>query len=162
MSVPAAVLVIGLGATLAIDLWNLLLSRAFGVPSLNVCLLGRWLRHMPGTIRHASIAGAVPMPNECAVGWLAHYAIGVVFAAVFVALASAGWLARPTLLPALLFGVVTVVFPLFIMQPAFGLGVAAARTPHPWQARLKSLATHAIFGIGLYGCAELLSRAVRS
>jgi hypothetical protein len=46
-----------------------------------------------------------------------------------------------------------VVFPLFIMQPALGLGIAASNTPKPWQARLKSLATHTVFGIGLYLCA---------
>jgi hypothetical protein len=46
-----------------------------------------------------------------------------------------------------------VVFPLFIMQPSFGLGIAASRTPNPMQARLKSLATHTVFGAGLYLCA---------
>ena len=48
---------IGIGATLLMDLWNLFLKRAFGIPSLNYCLLGRWLRHMPsGIFRHAEIA----------------------------------------------------------------------------------------------------------
>jgi hypothetical protein len=72
---------------------------------------------------------------------------------VFVAFTSGGWLARPTLLPALLYGIGTVVFPFFIMQPALGLGFAASRTPKPTQARLKSLATHTVFGVGLYVCA---------
>ncbi|MGH7512442.1 MAG: DUF2938 family protein [Gemmatimonadales bacterium] len=30
---------------------------------------------------------------------------------------------------------------------------AASRTPDPTQARLKSLATHLVFGLGLYVCA---------
>ena len=46
------------------------------------------------------------------------------FALVFVVLTSTDWLARPTLPPALLYGVATVVFPFFIMQPALGLGIA--------------------------------------
>ena len=47
---------IGIGATLIMDLWNLFLKRALGVPSLNYCLLGRWVSHMPaGTFRHASM-----------------------------------------------------------------------------------------------------------
>ena len=145
---------IGIGATLVMDLWNLFLKRAFGIPSLNYCLLGRWLGHMPGgTLRHANIAAAAAKPFECALGRIAHYSIGVGLALVFVALASGDWLARPTLLPALLYGVGTVVFPFFVMQPSFGLGVAASRTPKPVQARLKSLATHTVFGVGLYGCA---------
>jgi hypothetical protein len=142
---------IGAGATLVMDLWNLFLQRTFGIPSLNYCLLGRWLRHMPGgTLRHASIAAAHQKPLESTVGWIAHYTIGVVFALVFVVSASGDWLARPTVLPALLYGIGTVVFPFFIMQPSFGLGIAASRTPNPAQARLKSLVTHSVFGLGLY------------
>ena len=145
---------IGVGASLVMDLWNLFLKRTFSIPSLNYCLLGRWLRHMPGgTFRHASITAAPQKPFECTFGWIAHYAIGVVFALVFVGVTSGDWLERPTLLPALLYGIGTVVFPLFILQPSFGLGIAASRTPNPTQARLKSFVTHTVFGVGLYVCA---------
>jgi DUF2938 family protein len=153
---------IGIGATLVMDLWNLFLKRAFSIPSLNYCLLGRWLLHMPGgTLRHANITAASRKPFECTVGWLAHYTIGVVFALVFFILTSGDWLARPTLLPALLYGIGTVVFPFFIMQPSLGLGIAASRTPKPTQARLKSLVTHSIFGVGLYVCALGVSYGLR-
>ena len=144
------------------DLWNLFLKRTFGIPSLNYCFLGRWLRHMPGgTFRHASIAAAPKKPFECTVGRMAHYTIGIVLALGFVALSSGDWLARPTVLPALVFGIATVVFPFFIMQPSFGLGIAASRTPKPAQARLKSLATHTVFGVGLYVCALGVSYVLR-
>jgi len=143
----------GAGATLVTDLWNLFLRRSFGIPSLDYCLLGRWIRYMPeGTFRHANIAAATPKSGECVVGRIAHYTIGVALALVFVALASDDWLVRPTLLPALLYGIGTVVLPFFIMQPSLGLGVAASNTPNPTQARLKSLMTHAAFGVGLYIC----------
>jgi hypothetical protein len=36
------------------------------------------------------------------------------------------------------------------MQPGMGAGVAASRTPRPATARLHSLVTHGIFGLGLY------------
>jgi hypothetical protein len=154
---------IGIGATLAMDLWNLFLKCAFGIPSLDYCLLGRWLLHMPGgTFRHASISAAPPKSAECAVGRIAHYTIGAVFALVFVALAPGDWLARPTVLPALLYGIGTVVFPFLIMQPSLGLGLAASRTPRPAQARLKSLATHAVFGAGLYVWALGVSYVLRT
>jgi len=145
---------IGVGASLLMDAWNLLLKRVVGIPSLSYCLLGRWLLHMPeGTFSHESISAAPQKRFECPVGWLAHYSIGVTFALVFLALQSGDWLAHPTLLPALLFGITTVVFPLFIMQPALGLGIAASKTPKPSQARLKSVVTHTVFGSGLYLCA---------
>lgn len=152
---------IGIGATLVMDLWNLFLRRAFGIPSLDYCLLGRWVRHIPeGTFRHASIASAAPKPGECTVGWIAHYTIGVGLALGFVALMSGGWLARPTVLPALLYGVATIVFPFFVLQPSLGLGVASARARDPARARLKSLATHTVFGLGLYLWALVLSRVL--
>jgi hypothetical protein len=153
---------IGIGATLAIDLWNLFLKRTFGIPSLSYCLLGRWFRHLlQGTLRHASIVAAPRKPHECTVGWIAHYSIGIGFALVFVGFTSGDWLARPTVLPAVLYGIATVVFPFFLMQPSFGLGIAASRTPNPTQARLKSLATHTVFGVGLYLCALGVSYLLR-
>lgn len=146
-----ATIAIGIGASLIMDGWNLMLKRVFGVASLNYCLLGRWIRHMPeGRFVHESIAKAEPRSFECPLGWAAHYTIGITFAFALVALASADWLLRPTLGPALLVGIGTVVFPFFLMQPSLGLGVAASRTPKPAQARLKSLATHTVFGAGLY------------
>ena len=149
---------IGIGATAVLDLWNLFLKKAFRIPSLSYCLLGRWLRHMPeGTFRHANIGAASSKPSECQLGWAAHYSIGAVFALVFVGIAPDNWTAAPTLWPALLFGLVTVVFPFFLMQPAFGLGVAASRAPRPGIARLKSLATHAAFGIGLWVTAAAMN-----
>jgi hypothetical protein len=151
----------GFGATLTMDLWNLFLLRAFGIPSLNYCLLGRWALHIPaGTVRHPSIAAAAPRRRECAVGWLVHYSIGAGLAVAFVALVSGSWLAAPTLLPALTFGIVTVVFPFFVLQPSLGLGIASSRVAHPAAARVKSLATHVVFGVGLFACASLFN-AVR-
>jgi hypothetical protein len=152
-----AAVVIGAGATLLIDLWALLLRRAFAIPSLNYCLLGRWVLHIPGgRIAHENIAATPSKPHECRVGWTTHYLIGATFAVLFVWLASAAWLERPTLLPALAFGIATVLVPFLTMQPAFGLGIAASKTPHPYKARLKSLMTHTVFGVGLWLCAWLL------
>lgn len=152
------VVLIGLGATLCIDLWALLLRRAFGVRSLDYCLLGRWVLYMPrGVVVHQHIAKTPAKAHECAAGWVAHYSIGVGFALLFVALGPSAWLKRPTLLPAMAFGVATVLVPFFTMQPALGLGVAASRTPSPNTARLKSLTTHAVFGVGLYLLARLVA-----
>lgn len=102
-----------------------------------------------GTIVHRSIAAAQQKPHECAA-----------FALVFVVLVSGRWLEHPTLLPAVAFGVVTTLVPYLIMQPSLGLGVAAAKTPNPGHARLKSLATHTVFGAGLYLWALPLSRVL--
>jgi hypothetical protein len=152
--------VMGVGATMIMDAWNMFLKRAFNIPSLNYCMLGRWLRHMPAAFRHASIAAAPEKLNECVTGWIAHYSIGVSLALGFVLLASGEWLAQPTLLPALLYGIGTVAFPFLVMQPSLGFGIASAKAPKPMQARLKSLTTHTIYGAGLYVCALGLATLV--
>lgn len=149
---------IGVGASLLMDLWNLLLRLALGIPSLNNCFLGRWLLHMrSGTFRHASIAGAQPKALECMVGWGAHYTIGAGLGIGFLFLVPRAWLAQPTFLPALLWGIGTLVLPLFVMQPALGLGVASSKTANPTRAKVKSLASHTVFGVGLYLCANAVN-----
>lgn len=149
---------IGLGATLTFDLWGLLLKRVFGIAPGNICLIGRWFRYMlEGTYTHDNLAAAPRKGAECVLGWVAHYSIGVGFAGAFVALAGQNWLQRPTPLPAIFFGMVTVVAPFFIMQPAFGFGIAASRTPNPAQARVRSLMNHLAFGTGLYLFAWLVN-----
>ena len=150
LSLMSAIL-IGLGATLTTDLWALLLKRVFKIAAPNYCLVGRWLLYMPeGIFRHSSITSTPQKSAECMVGWIAHYMIGITFAIAFVAIVGNGWLQHPTLSPAILFGVVTVMVPFFIMQPAFGLGLAASKTLNPTQARARSLMNHAVFGIGIY------------
>ena len=153
-----AVMAVGAGATAILDLWTVLLKRVLGVPSPNYCLVGRWFRYMPdGVFRHESIAASPQKRLECAVGWTAHYVIGVIFAAALVLVVSAEWLLKPSLAPALLCGVATVAVPFLVMHPAFGLGVAASKAPDPRQARLRSLLAHTVFGIGLYVSALLFS-----
>ena len=157
-----AAVVVGLGATLFMDVWALLLARAFGIPPANYCLVGRWLCHMPeGRFVHKSIASAPQRRGECTVGWVAHYVIGTLYALVLVGFVSSSWLAEPTLLPAVIFGVGSVLVPYLIMQPSFGLGIAASRTSQPMQARLRSLMAHTVFGVGLYLCAVGVSHVLR-
>jgi len=152
---------VGIGATLFMDLATMLLARVTHAPAPNYCLVGRWVGYMrEGMFTHPSIADAAPKPSECRVGWIAHYVIGVAYALVLIALLPGSWLGRPTLLPPLLFGIGTVVVPFLIMQPSFGLGIAASRTPNPSQVRLRSLMAHALFGFGLYIAAVGVSYAL--
>jgi hypothetical protein len=152
--------VIGLGATLFMDLWALLMRRTFGVPLAKYCLVGRWFCHMPeGTFVHASIANASQKRFECAIGWTAHYVVGAAYAIAFVLLVSDAWLVQPGLLPALMFGIATVLVPFLVMQPAFGLGIAASRAPNPMHARLRSLMAHTAYAVGLYVSAIVLNHA---
>jgi hypothetical protein len=148
--VSLRVVSIGVGATLVMDGWALLL-RQFGVPSLNIALLGRWLGHLrEGQWVHRSIANAAPVRGERLLGWLAHYSIGVTFAAVLLAVFGVKWSQSPSLAPALGVGVATVLAPLLLLQPALGAGITSRKTPRPVFNTAKSLVTHTVFGFGLY------------
>jgi hypothetical protein len=143
--------VIGLCATLVMDAWSWLRQPLLGVAPPNYAMVGRWLLHMRhGQFRHTAIAASPAMPGEKTVGWLAHYLTGLAFAGILLAIEGQSWAHQPTLVPALLVGIGTVAAPFLLMQPGMGAGIAASRTPAPNNARLQSLLTHAIFGIGLY------------
>jgi len=60
------------------------------------------------------------------------------------------WARSPSLLPALVIGIVTVLAPLFILQPALGAGMASSKTASPIFNSMKSLVTHTVYGLGLY------------
>ncbi|MFT3858613.1 MAG: DUF2938 domain-containing protein [Aquabacterium sp.] len=150
------IVLIGAGATAVMDLWLTLLGR-LGVPTLNFAFIGRWVGHLlQGRWRHEAIGKSPPIAGERLWGWLTHYAVGVMFAAWLVGLHGVSWMQAPTLTPALALGVVTVLIPLFVMQPSMGAGFAASKTPTPWQNRLRSLLNHTVFGLGLYAAAWLL------
>lgn len=152
------VILIGVGATIFMDIWGLI-QKAMGVTTLNYAMVGRWAGHLlRGQIAHSNIGKAAPIAGESSLGWLIHYAVGIVFAFLLVSIYGTAWLQVPTWLPAVLVGTVTVVMPFFVMQPAMGAGVAASRTPTPWINRLRSLLTHAIFGLGMYLAALLLKQ----
>jgi hypothetical protein len=142
---------IGIGATLILDLWSLTLKTIFGVPFPNYTMVGRWIGHFShGRFTHQSVISAPYVAGEHFIGWTAHYAIGILYAGLLIAFAGADWLNAPTALPALIVGVVTVAAPFFIMQPAMGSGIASSSAPKPNVARFRSLAAHTVFGFGLY------------
>lgn len=153
--------IIGIGGTVVMDLWALFLKRCFGEPSLDYAMVGRWVGHLVrGRLMHPSILQAAPVRGEAVIGWMTHYLVGIVFAAVLLAFTGSGWARNPTLLPALIFGIVSVIAPFLLLQPGMGAGLAASRTPRPNAMRLRSLMAHVSFGIGLYIAAWVLARVI--
>jgi hypothetical protein len=142
---------IGAGATVVMDVCTVMRTRLFGTRPADYGLVGRWLMYMPrGRFYHHAIAASPPVSGERAVGWGAHYLVGIGFAALLLAIADIDWARHPTIVPALLVGIGSVAAPFLLMQPGMGAGIAASRTPRPSAARIQSVVTHAIFGIGLY------------
>jgi hypothetical protein len=145
------VLPIGIGATAVMDVWALLRKRLWGVDSLDYALVGRWLAYLTrGRFSHTSIAASPAVAGERLIGWTAHYLIGMVFAWLLLLSWGIDWARQPTIGPALLVGIGSVAAPFLLMQPGMGLGIAASRARNPGAARVRSLVTHGVFGLGLY------------
>ena len=148
----------GLGATLLLDLWSLFAKVSLGAPFPNYSMVGRWIGNFGrGQFAHASIANAPAVVGETLIGWTTHYAVGILYACLLVALTGGNWLSAPTVLPALVVGLATVAAPFLIMQPAMGAGIASSKAPNPIVARLRSIAAHIVFGFGLYVTASVIA-----
>ncbi|MCL1665914.1 DUF2938 domain-containing protein [Elizabethkingia ursingii] len=151
-------ILIGAGATIFMDVYAVIVKKLFNIPSLDYRLVGRWIGNFKnGIFSHQNIMQTKPIPHERLIGWMAHYGIGIGFAFVLLFIWGVNWLEHPSLFPAILIGISTTLAPFFMMQPAFGFGIAASKTPNPRIARIRSLWVHFIYGIGLYVSALLVN-----
>lgn len=154
--------VLGVGATVIMDLWSLTLTKLFGIQSLNYAMVGRWIGLWPkGKFMHQNIHNAPRVTSERVIGWTFHYATGVVFTLLMLVVTGLEWTAEPTLLPCIAMSLVTMFFPFMLMQPCLGMGVAASKVPAPNIARLKSLGAHLAFGVGVFLVATALQLLAR-
>ncbi len=145
------ILTVGIVATLATDLWQRLLKAIAGLPPASWGLVGRWVAWFPrGVFVHRPITATPSVRGEVAIGWAFHYAIGIAYAALYLAIMRLGLGSGPTLISALAFAIALLVAPWFVLQPALGLGFMASRMPHPGAVRAINVSVHTVFGLGLY------------
>lgn len=150
-------ILIGLGATVLMDLWAIVLNKVFVQPKANWAPAGRWFWHLRrGKVFHDSIAAAEPYDHELALGWAGHYAVGILYGVILALIVGPNWFAAPTFVPAWILGIVTIGAGWFLMQPGLGLGWAASKTPRPNKVRFLNFAAHTVFALGLYGTALLI------
>lgn len=150
-------ILIGIGGTIAMDIWAVVLWKVFGQNAPNWAPVGRWFWHLgDGKVFHDSIANAEPYANEQALGWFSHYAVGIVYGIALALFMGPAWLAVPTFLPAFIWGIITVGAGWFLLQPGLGVGWAASKTPNPNKVRALNLAGHTVFALGMWATALLL------
>ncbi|WP_412471804.1 DUF2938 domain-containing protein [Halobacteriovorax sp. RT-1-4] len=152
------IIVLGILATLFMDLWAYIMRVVFDVRGLDYKLVGRWAYYLTkGVFFHHTIIQTEPAPNESLLGWTIHYLIGIFFAFILVVIFGNIWLEAPQIIPALVIGLITLIAPFYVMQPAFGFGAAASLTPTPLTIRAKSIMAHTSYGLGLYLAGLILS-----
>ena len=142
--------VAGVLGTIAMDSLNHLFARIGLILKIDVGMIGRmsagWAR---GRFRYRDPSEMEQVANEMFLGYVTHYAIGVILAIPFVL----GWdlfVGRPASpVWALAYGVVTTVASHFFVFPSMGLGVFGRKSPEGIRAPLSSLANHLFYGVGL-------------
>jgi hypothetical protein len=151
VSVVYQAVIVGVIATISIDLFALLLKRGFSLPTTNWAMVGRWFGHLhKGIWIHRSIGQSQTIAHELLIGWVAHYLVGIGYALAYFYIVKELFSVSPSLFSAVIFGLATLVAPWFILQPGLGLGVIANKSPQPWVVRLISIAVHGLFGVSLY------------
>jgi hypothetical protein len=154
------IVLMGVAATVILDLWAVSLNRIIGWPPTNWALVGRWFSYLPrGRFLHSPISATTPVPFEKITGWTGHYFVGIAYAMMYMA-ALSGLALAPSLGSAIVFGVGTILAPWMILQPGMGAGFFASATPNPPRTRAMNIVAHAIFGLGLYGGWWLLASII--
>ena len=150
MELVVVAAVAGVLGTLAMDSLNLLFARAGVLSRIDVGMIGRmavgWMR---GRFRYGHPSEISPVTHELLFGYVAHYAIGVSLALLYVL----GWDlligAPPPALWAVPYGVTTTVAAYVFILPSMGLGVFGRLSPSGARVPLSSLANHLFYGLGL-------------
>jgi hypothetical protein len=144
-------IVSGVAATLALDVWQRLVHRLGGYPPSNWAMVGRWLAVLVrrGVIFNDRLAKTEPVAREGLMGWSLHYVVGVAYAALYWYVWRHGELLQANWQHGLLAGAVSVVVPWFFFMPAMGAGVLARHAPSPTRTCLSALAGHTVFGAAL-------------
>src|SRR5690606_12536773 len=156
-------ILIGIGATIVMDLWALLLAAMPGQARPNWGLVGRWFWHLRyGRIFHDDISSSAPYKHEVALGWIGHYAVGILYGVIFAIYGGAEWFSDPVFFPVWIFGILTVSAGWVLLQPGPGIGWAASTLPHARQVRPRHPMAPTLSALSLNGRALRPQRACRT
>lgn len=149
-------ILIGIGATVVMDIWAVVFSFFLGQERPNWGLIGRWVWHLQnGQIFHDDIEQSLPYQREIMLGWAFHYVIGIIYGVLFAFCVGVFWFISPTFLPAWIFGMVTILAGWLILQPGIGIGLAASNLSNANTVRISNIIAHTFFAVGMYGTAFL-------
>jgi hypothetical protein len=142
---------IGVIATLGMDIWAAVVKYVFRLPTVDWARVGRWLGHTSRRIfDDRPTLNSAAIPNELAIGWIAHYLTGIVYGLAYLFIIRILLSSDPTLGSALIFGFLTLANHSLVMQPGMEVAVLANQTVRPGITRLTNLSMHIIFGVTLY------------
>ena len=156
----AKVLIIGIGATIIMDLWGIALALishssyewSTAGRMIGYLLRGEWLWH-DGIMRAA-------LPHENILGWITHYTIGILYALFYVIFCNDGFHQKADFLKSLSFAWFLMIFPLGMLAPITGNGFFNLETHTPLINLIHTFFSHSCFGIGLWACYTAVNKTL--
>ncbi len=150
-------LFVGVGSTLVLDLWVLLVEKVLGIPPTNWGVVGRWLKGIAaGRFVADTTDDSKITLTEKSLGWCFHYIIGVVYAALILIIYGVEFISNPTLAPVIVVGVVlSTIAGLGILMPALGAGFFGRLLPNKAATYVYLVVAHAIFAGGQFAFSVL-------
>ncbi|WP_349295478.1 DUF2938 family protein (plasmid) [Thioclava sp. 'Guangxiensis'] len=152
-------LVVGIGSTIALDLWGVFTGKIGWMPGTHWPSVGRWIQGLPAGRLVFDGSDTRPFTSsEAATGWIFHYLIGLGYALVIPLVWGTDFIAAPTFLPFFWIGIViSTLAGLVILMPGMGGGVFARKLPNTAGMIAYVLVAHVVFAIAQYLLALMLS-----
>lgn len=149
----------GILSTLIMDCNSLLMKHIFKIKILNYAWLGRWLLSIQdGKLVHQNITHSSIKKHEKALGWFLHYLIGILLVFIFL-YSCKQYNFDLNFKNSLIFSILTTLIPFLIMQPLFGFGFFASKTPNQMISLRNSIISHLSFGVGIYICLKIITNS---
>lgn len=153
MEILLVAFIAGIIGSIFMDITELQLSKVGISSGVKGAYIGRWFHGiLAGVFMHQDISKTKPIENEERIGQLFHFIIGggavallyPVFLYVIGLEASTNHLVLGSV-----FGLLTSLFPWFILMPSFGWGVFGSKTPFESKPIISPIISHVPFGFGI-------------
>ena len=144
------IVIVGVGACVVFDIWQRIFQHFTAIPPSNWAMVGRWAIGLVtnGRLIARDLESQPERQNELGLGWLVHYGVAIVYAAIFMVLMKTNILTAE-FVDGLLFGVGSVVVPWLVFLPCLGKGVMGRLTHNPPLVCAMALMMHSIFGVAI-------------
>ena len=143
----------GILGSVFMDITEVQMSKRGISSGVKGAYIGRWFYGiLGGVFMHKDIAKTKPINNEARIGQLFHFIIGggavALLYPVFLIIIGFETISNHLLLSSI-FGLLTSVFPWFILMPSFGWGLFGTKAPVGSKPIISPIVSHIAFGLGI-------------
>lgn len=143
----------GIIGSIFMDITELQMSKVGISSGVKGAYIGRWFHGiLNGVFIHQDISKTKPIKNEERIGQLFHFIIGggavALLYPVFLSIIGLESSTNHLILGSV-FGLLTSLFPWFILMPSFGWGLFGSKTPFESRPIISPVISHIPFGLGI-------------